>query len=133
VLVNLLDSESAGNHYAVASTLEGAPQVLPQGPVAALEIIKNLGTNGGGFKCASQQNPKQTAGEIDPEVSERCARFPRLPSYEGNARRQSRGASQEILHAETHHLAENISWCLVVVVEKLMAVFKDRSGERDVV
>jgi K+-transporting ATPase ATPase A chain len=33
----------------VASTLEGTPQVIPQGPVATLEIIKNLGTNGGGF------------------------------------------------------------------------------------
>jgi K+-transporting ATPase ATPase A chain len=37
------------HHYVVASTLEGAHQVIPQGPVAALEIIKNLGTNGGGF------------------------------------------------------------------------------------
>ena len=37
------------HHYVVASTLEGTPQVIPQGPVATLEIIKNLGTNGGGF------------------------------------------------------------------------------------
>jgi len=35
--------------YTVASTVEGSKQVMPQGPVAALEIIKNLGTNGGGF------------------------------------------------------------------------------------
>src|ERR1700686_1463054 len=35
--------------YAVATTVEGPRQVIPQGPVAALEIIKNLGTNGGGF------------------------------------------------------------------------------------
>jgi K+-transporting ATPase ATPase A chain len=35
--------------YAVATTVEGGRQVIPQGPVAALEIIKNLGTNGGGF------------------------------------------------------------------------------------
>ena len=33
------------NHYAVVTTLEGSKQVIPQGPVAALEIIKNLGTN----------------------------------------------------------------------------------------
>ncbi len=44
--------------YAVARTLDqGARQVLPQGPVAALEIIKNLGTNGGGFFNANGAHP----------------------------------------------------------------------------
>jgi len=43
--------------YAVASTLEGTRQVIPQGPVAALEIIKNLGTNGGGFFNANGAHP----------------------------------------------------------------------------
>jgi K+-transporting ATPase ATPase A chain len=43
--------------YAVATTMEGAPQVIPQGPVAALEIIKNLGTNGGGFFNANGAHP----------------------------------------------------------------------------
>ena len=43
--------------YAVATTVEGAPQVIPQGPVAALEIIKNLGTNGGGFFNANGAHP----------------------------------------------------------------------------
>jgi K+-transporting ATPase ATPase A chain len=45
------------HHYVVASTLEGTPQVIPQGPVAALEIIKNLGTNGGGFFNANGAHP----------------------------------------------------------------------------
>src|SRR6202142_3148874 len=45
------------HHYAVATTLEGARQVIPQGPVAALEIIKNLGTNGGGFFNANGAHP----------------------------------------------------------------------------
>lgn len=45
------------HHYVVASTLEGARQVIPQGPVAALEIIKNLGTNGGGFFNANGAHP----------------------------------------------------------------------------
>ena len=45
------------HHYVVASTLEGAPQVIPQGPVAALEIIKSLGTNGGGFFNANGAHP----------------------------------------------------------------------------
>src|SRR5450631_2776960 len=44
-------------HYTVATTVEGAPQVLPQGPVAALEIIKNLGTNGGGFFNVNGAHP----------------------------------------------------------------------------
>jgi len=43
--------------YAVATTVEGATQVIPQGPVAALEIIKNLGTNGGGFFNANGAHP----------------------------------------------------------------------------
>jgi len=45
------------HHYAIASTVEGAQQVIPQGPVAALEIIKNLGTNGGGFFNANGAHP----------------------------------------------------------------------------
>jgi potassium-transporting ATPase potassium-binding subunit len=43
--------------YVEAHTLEGATQVIPQGPVAALELIKNLGTNGGGFFNANGAHP----------------------------------------------------------------------------
>jgi K+-transporting ATPase ATPase A chain len=44
--------------YTVATTVEGAHhQVIPQGAVAALEIIKNLGTNGGGFFNANGAHP----------------------------------------------------------------------------
>jgi potassium-transporting ATPase potassium-binding subunit len=45
------------HHYTIAIGLEGVRQVLPQGPVAALEIIKNLGTNGGGFFNANGAHP----------------------------------------------------------------------------
>ncbi len=45
------------NRYAVVTTMEGTRQVIPQGPVAALEIIKNLGTNGGGFFNANGAHP----------------------------------------------------------------------------
>jgi len=45
------------HQYAVADTVEGTRQVIPQGPVAALEIIKNLGTNGGGFFNANGAHP----------------------------------------------------------------------------
>src|ERR1017187_4757029 len=45
------------HHYAAASTLEGKPQLISQGPVAALEMIKNLGTNGGGFFNANGAHP----------------------------------------------------------------------------
>ena len=45
------------HHYAVITTVEGTQQVIPQGPVAALEIIKNLGTNGGGFFNANGAHP----------------------------------------------------------------------------
>lgn len=45
------------HHYTVASSLEGARQVIAQGPIAALESIKNLGTNGGGFFNANGAHP----------------------------------------------------------------------------
>lgn len=41
----------------VVDTLEGAKQVIASGPVAALEIIKHLGTNGGGFLGANSATP----------------------------------------------------------------------------
>jgi potassium-transporting ATPase potassium-binding subunit len=37
------------NHYTVIHTLVGGTQTLAQGPVASQEVIKELGTNGGGF------------------------------------------------------------------------------------
>lgn len=37
------------HRFTVANTVEGAKQVIPQGPVAALAVVKNLGTNGFGF------------------------------------------------------------------------------------
>jgi K+-transporting ATPase ATPase A chain len=46
--------------YVQAHTLEGTTQIIPQGPVAALEIIKNLGTNGGGFFNANGAHPYET-------------------------------------------------------------------------
>jgi K+-transporting ATPase ATPase A chain len=45
------------HRYTVATTVEGTKQVIPQGPVAALEIVKNLGTNGGGFFNANGAHP----------------------------------------------------------------------------
>ena len=41
----------------VVETIEGTFQVIATGPVAALEIIKHLGTNGGGFLGANSSTP----------------------------------------------------------------------------
>lgn len=41
----------------VATTMEGAKQILPVGPVASQEAIKMLGTNGGGFYNANSAHP----------------------------------------------------------------------------
>lgn len=41
----------------VVDTLEGAKQVVAMGPAAAVEIIKHLGTNGGGFIGANSATP----------------------------------------------------------------------------
>jgi K+-transporting ATPase ATPase A chain len=43
--------------YTVALPIDGGRQVIAQGPVAALELIKNLGTNGGGFFGANGAHP----------------------------------------------------------------------------
>ncbi|MDY0241269.1 MAG: potassium-transporting ATPase subunit KdpA [Rhodospirillaceae bacterium] len=43
--------------YTVATTLEGIPQTIAQGPVASQMMIKHLGTNGGGFFSANAAHP----------------------------------------------------------------------------
>jgi potassium-transporting ATPase potassium-binding subunit len=43
--------------YNMAHTVEGGTQTIAQGPVAALEFIKNLGTNGGGFFNVNGAHP----------------------------------------------------------------------------
>jgi len=43
--------------YTEATTLEGAKQLIAQGPVASQEVIKILGTNGGGFFNANSAHP----------------------------------------------------------------------------
>jgi K+-transporting ATPase ATPase A chain len=43
--------------YTTAKTVEGAAQTIPQGPMASMEVIKELGTNGGGFVNANSAAP----------------------------------------------------------------------------
>jgi K+-transporting ATPase ATPase A chain len=43
--------------YTQAVSVEGAGQTIAQGPVAVLEFIKNLGTNGGGFFNVNGAHP----------------------------------------------------------------------------
>jgi potassium-transporting ATPase potassium-binding subunit len=43
--------------YTFVHTIEGGTQIIAQGPVATLEFIKNLGTNGGGFFNANGAHP----------------------------------------------------------------------------
>ena len=43
--------------YPKAATVQGDVQTIARGPVAALEFIKNLGTNGGGFFNANGAHP----------------------------------------------------------------------------
>jgi potassium-transporting ATPase potassium-binding subunit len=45
------------NAYTVVTTLEGSKQVIAQGPVASQEVIKMLGTNGGGFFNTNSAHP----------------------------------------------------------------------------
>jgi K+-transporting ATPase ATPase A chain len=43
--------------YTEVTTLEGAKQIIAQGPVASQEVIKLFGTNGGGFFNANSAHP----------------------------------------------------------------------------
>ena len=45
------------NAYTAVTTLEGAKQLIAQGPVASQEVIKLFGTNGGGFFNANSAHP----------------------------------------------------------------------------
>jgi K+-transporting ATPase ATPase A chain len=50
--------------YAEITTLEGAKQTLALGPVASQEIIKELGTNGGGFFNANSAHPFESPNPL---------------------------------------------------------------------
>src|SRR5207244_1534179 len=50
--------------YVDATTLEGAKQVIAQGPVASQLAIKQLGTNGGGFFNANSAHPYENPSAI---------------------------------------------------------------------
>ena len=43
--------------YTDVATLEGGKQLIAQGPVASQEVIKIMGTNGGGFFNANSAHP----------------------------------------------------------------------------
>src|SRR3984885_7391033 len=43
--------------YTEVTTVEGAKQIIAQGPIASQEAIKQLGTNGGGFLNANSAHP----------------------------------------------------------------------------
>ena len=50
--------------YVDAATLEGAKQTIAMGPVASQEVIKMLGTNGGGFFNANSAHPFENPNAV---------------------------------------------------------------------
>ena len=50
--------------YTTVTTVEGAKQIIAQGPVASQEAIKELGTNGGGFFNANSAHPFENPNPI---------------------------------------------------------------------
>jgi K+-transporting ATPase ATPase A chain len=52
------------NPYIEVTTVVGNPQIIAQGPVAALNTIENLGTNGGGFFNVNNAHPYQNPTSI---------------------------------------------------------------------
>jgi potassium-transporting ATPase potassium-binding subunit len=49
--------QTLGGPVHVADALNGVRQVIPRGPIASQEVIKQLGTNGGGFFNANGASP----------------------------------------------------------------------------
>ncbi|MCV7150013.1 potassium-transporting ATPase subunit KdpA [Mycolicibacterium pyrenivorans] len=49
--------QNFGLHDQVVTTIAGAQQTIPGGPVASQEVIKELGTNGGGFFNVNSAHP----------------------------------------------------------------------------
>jgi potassium-transporting ATPase potassium-binding subunit len=52
------------NPYTDAATLEGGKQLIAQGPVASQEVIKMMGTNGGGFFNANSAHPYENPNPL---------------------------------------------------------------------
>lgn len=52
------------NPYTAAKGLEGAAQLIPQGPIASQVMIKILGGNGGGYTAAGAANPLENPTAI---------------------------------------------------------------------
>ncbi len=52
------------NAYTEVTTVEGAKQIIAQGPVASQEVIKMLGTNGGGFFNANSAHPFENPSAV---------------------------------------------------------------------
>src|SRR5437660_1711036 len=50
--------------YVDATTLEGAKQTIAQGPVASQEVIKMLGSNGGGFFNTNSAHPYENPNAL---------------------------------------------------------------------
>jgi len=52
------------NPYTIVHTLNGQTQTIAQGPVASMEVIKDLGTNGGGFFNVNSAHPYENPNAL---------------------------------------------------------------------
>ena len=66
--------------YLHITSLEGAAQIIPMGPVASQEVIKELGTNGGGFFNANSAHPFE-----NPNAAHQFSRNPADSVHPGRA------------------------------------------------
>jgi K+-transporting ATPase ATPase A chain len=60
------------HEYTNAQSLEGVKQAITQGPMASQEIIKDLGTNGGGFVNANSASPNENPTNISNLIEMIC-------------------------------------------------------------
>jgi K+-transporting ATPase ATPase A chain len=80
------------NAYTVVHTLNGQTQTIAQGPVASMEIIKDLGTNGGGFFNVNSAHPFENPNALTAlliilcEISVGAGLFYMFGKWVGNTR-----------------------------------------------
>ncbi len=103
--------------YMPFTTLEGAQQTLPMGPVASQEAIKMLGTNGGGFFNANSAHPFENPTALTNFV-QMLAIFliPAALCFAFGSMVGDRRQGHTLLWAMSHHL-RGWRWSLVMWAE----------------
>ena len=90
-------------HDQIVNTLAGGQQTITGGPVASQEVIKELGTNGGGFYNANSAHPFENPNYVDQLARDLPAAGDQLlaaPHVRPDGRQQEAGLRDRLGHGE---------------------------------